>query len=46
MAGHNYTGRIRQAVLYDYKKRDLEEVQGQPPCADMWEHWSPTLRAL
>ena len=46
MAGHNYTGRIRQAVLYDYKKRDLEDVQGQPPCADMWQHWSAELRGL
>ncbi|MDE0025176.1 MAG: phytanoyl-CoA dioxygenase family protein, partial [Spirochaetaceae bacterium] len=31
MAGHNYSSRIRQAVLYDYCKRDLEQVQDQPP---------------
>ena len=46
MAGHNYSGVIRQAVLYDYRKRDLPEVQGQPPCADLWQHWSAELRAV
>jgi len=46
MAGHNYSDRIRQAVLYDYCKRDLEQVQDQPPAADMWQHWSPQLRAI
>lgn len=46
MAGHNYSRRIRQAVLYDYRKRDLPEVEGRPPCADMWQHWAPELRSL
>ena len=46
MAGHNYSSRIRQAVLYDYCKRDLETYQDEPPCADMWQHWSAELRAV
>ena len=46
MAGHNYSSRIRQAVLFDFCKRDLEAVREQPPPADMWQHWSPELRAL
>ncbi|MDE0449883.1 MAG: phytanoyl-CoA dioxygenase family protein [Spirochaetaceae bacterium] len=46
MAGHNYSSHIRQAVLYDYCKRDLQQVQDQPPPADMWQHWSSQLRAI
>ena len=46
MAGHNYSSRIRQAVLFDYCKRDLDQVQDQPPSTDMWQHWSPALRAI
>lgn len=39
-AGHNRTRQIRQAVLYDFKKRDLEETQDQPPGDDMWIDWA------
>jgi hypothetical protein len=39
MAGHNYSRQIRQAVLYDFRKIDLEETQEEPPCEDMWRDW-------
>lgn len=39
-AGHNRSRQIRQAVLYDFKKRDLEETQDQPPGDDMWIDWA------
>ena len=41
--GHNRTGRIRQAVLYDYKRADLDE--NATPGGDMWIDW-PGVRAL
>ncbi len=41
--GHNRTGRIRQAVLYDYKRADLDE--DAPPGDDMWVDW-PGVRAV
>lgn len=46
MAGQNYSKQIRQAVLSDFCKKDIEFVKNQPPCLDMWAHWSPELRAL
>ena len=46
MAGHNYTSRIRQAVLYDFRRTDLEEMQGCPPPRDMWRDWSEELREV
>ena len=45
MAGHNYTDVIRQAVLYDFSKRDLDEARLRPPQADMWADWSERVRA-
>ena len=41
--GHNRTGRIRQAVLYDYKRADLDE--NATPGENMWVDW-PGVRAL
>jgi hypothetical protein len=38
-AGHNRSGQIRQAVLYDFRKKDLEQTQEEPPCEDMWRDW-------
>lgn len=35
--GHNRTARIRQAVLCDYKRADLDE--NAPPGDDMWVDW-------
>ena len=46
MAGHNYSDRIRQAVLYDFRRTDLEEIQGLPPPRDMWRDWSEDLREV
>lgn len=44
MAAHNSTRRIRQAVLYDYRRHDLESIQDEPPAQDMWIHWSDEVR--
>ena len=41
--GHNRSSRLRQAVLYDYKRADLDE--GAPPGDDMWVDW-PGVRAV
>ncbi|MBV7334959.1 phytanoyl-CoA dioxygenase family protein [Chloroflexi bacterium TSY] len=38
-AGHNRTHRIRQAVLYDFKRKDLDQSLDNPPHEDMWHHW-------
>lgn len=46
MAGQNYSTQIRQAVLSDFCKKDIEFVKNQLPCSDMWEHWSSELRTL
>jgi hypothetical protein len=39
-AGHNRGRRIRQAVLYDFKKLDLEASQDLPSGDDMWADWA------
>ena len=41
--GHNRSKRIRQAVLYDFKKKDL--MVDEPPCDNMWRDW-PGVMAL
>lgn len=38
-AGHNRTERIRQAVLFDFKRKDLDSKLDTPPQADMWWDW-------
>lgn len=43
-AGHNHTDVIRQAVLYDFTKTDLDTCRLDPPQADMWRDWSEDLR--
>ncbi len=45
MAGHNYSNVIRQAVLYDFVKTDLDECRTMPPHDDMWHDWSGQLQA-
>lgn len=40
--GHNRSTRIRQAVLYDFRKQDLNDTE--PPCEEMWRDW-PGVRA-
>ncbi len=42
----NRSPQIRKAVLYDFRKLDLEEVQDEPPHKDMWSDWSDELRAI
>ena len=43
MAGHNYSDKIRQAVLYDFTKKDLDTNRAKPPQKNMWEDWSEAL---
>ncbi len=43
MAGHNYSEKIRQAVLYDFTKKDLDSNRAKPPQANMWKDWSEAL---
>ena len=42
MAGYNYASQptIRQAVLYDFCKTDLDSCRVDPPQANMWRDWS------
>ena len=44
MAGHNYSSVIRQAVLSDFSKTDLDQTRLDPPQADMWRDWSEHVR--
>ena len=44
MAGHNYSSRMRQAVLYDFCRTDLDRARLDPPQEDMWRDWSPQVR--
>jgi hypothetical protein len=37
--GHNRSKQIRQAVLYDFLKTDLETTQDLPSRDDMWRDW-------
>jgi hypothetical protein len=39
-AGHNRSANIRQAVLYDFKHKDLAQLQELPPHEDMWADWA------
>ena len=42
MAGYNYARQptIRQAVLYDFCKTDLDGCRADPPQENMWRDWS------
>ena len=46
MAGPNTSKQLRQAVLYDFCKTDLETTKEEPPQKDMWRDWSPQMRAI
>ena len=56
MAGHNYSGNIRQAALYDFCSKALGDfwrkeliptpIMLEPPQANMWKDWSLELQAL
>ena len=43
MAGHNYSNKIRLAVLGDYIRTDLDENRSRPPQKNMWQDWSKEL---
>lgn len=45
MAGRNHSRFLRQAVLYDFTRADLEVAQEDPPQANMWRDW-PGIDAL
>ena len=40
MAGHNYSDVIRQAVLYDFTRTDLDTCRMDPPQENMWRDWA------
>ncbi len=44
MAGHNYSKDIRQAVLYDFTRKDLDILRLDPPQEDMWRDWSDDVK--
>ena len=44
MASHNYSTVIRQAVLADYSKTDLDQTRMDPPQENMWRDWSETIQ--
>jgi hypothetical protein len=44
MAGHNHSDVIRQAVLADFWKPELDEYRMTPPSEDMWQDWSGAVR--
>ena len=44
MASPNSTCNVRQAVLYDFKKTDINQTQLGPPLDNMWEDWSAEFR--
>jgi len=45
MAGHNYSSVIREAVLYDFCKTDLDQRRLDPAGGDMWRDFSPAVQA-
>ena len=47
MAGNNYATppTIRQAVLYDFCKTDLDTLRLTAPQEDMWQDWSDEIKA-
>ncbi len=46
MASPNTSKQLRQAVLYDFLKTDMEQTQLEPPQEDMWRDWSDEIRAI
>ena len=46
MAGHNYSDKIRQAVLCDFIKKDLDISRTLPPQENMWQDWSKELNKV
>ncbi len=46
MAGHNYSNVIRQAVLYDFTRTDLDTCRMDAPQENMWRDWSEEVQNL
>ena len=46
MASPNTSRQLRQAVLYDFVKTDIDQTQQEPPQEDMWRDWSDEMRAI
>ena len=46
MAGHNHAEppAIRQALLFDFCKTELDRMRCDPPQTDMWRDWGDELR--
>ena len=44
MAGHNYSNVIRQAVLADFWRLDLDQMRASAPGGDPWRDWSGALQ--
>ena len=44
MAGRNYSDVMRQAVLYDFSRTDLDQCRMDPPQEDMWRDWSKEVQ--
>ena len=44
MAGHNYSRVIRQAVLSDFVRKDLDTCRLDPPQQNMWRDWSTQVQ--
>ena len=44
MAGHNYSHQIRQAVLCDFSRTDLDTCRMDPPQENMWRDWSEAVQ--
>ena len=44
MAGHNHSSVIRQAVLADFWKPELDEYRLKSQDEDLWEDWSAAIR--
>ncbi len=44
MAGHNYSKSIRQAILYDFNRSDLDTCRMDPPQKEMWRDWSEEVK--
>ncbi len=45
MAGHNTSGNLRMAILYDFKLREFDYAREEPPQPSIWRDW-PGLEAL
>ena len=44
MAGHNHSNVIRQAVLADFWRPELDEYRTWPVSEDMWKEWSGAVQ--